>query len=110
MGMEVTSALVSQGCEVSMVFPDVCFMERLMPPELAAHYESAFQSKGVSISKGEGNFVDRFEETDGAISVVMKNGNVHTGEAIFVGIGGRPVTNIYGDALETDQTARGISV
>ncbi len=52
--------------QVTMVFPEKHFMERLFTPDIAAFYEKFYADKGVAIKPG--NTVTAFEGVDGEVS------------------------------------------
>lgn len=64
-GLETAAALVLNGLEVTIVFPESRFMERLFTPEIAAFYEGFYAAKGVKILKGD--LVVGFQGTDGKV-------------------------------------------
>ena len=51
--------------QVTLVYPEKHFMERLFTPEIAAFYEKFYADKGVIIK--EGNTVSALEGKDGHV-------------------------------------------
>ncbi len=65
-GLETAAGLAKNGLEVTLVFPEKHFMERLFTPEIASFYEKYYSDKGV-INK-PGNIAASFEGKDGHVS------------------------------------------
>ena len=54
--------------QVTLVYPEKHFMERLFTPEIAAFYEKVYADKGVVIK--EGNTVSALEGKDGHVRIL----------------------------------------
>ena len=52
-GSEIAAALASNGCRVTMVFPDPGICARLFPGELSAFVTDYYREKGVEVLAGE---------------------------------------------------------
>jgi NADPH-dependent 2,4-dienoyl-CoA reductase/sulfur reductase-like enzyme len=52
-GSEIAAALTSNGCRVTMVFPDPGVCARLFPPELSEFVTDYYREKGVEMRAGE---------------------------------------------------------
>ena len=50
-GLETAAALSLNGLDVTIVFPENRFMERLFTPEIADFYENFYANKGIHIIK-----------------------------------------------------------
>jgi NADPH-dependent 2,4-dienoyl-CoA reductase/sulfur reductase-like enzyme len=64
-GLETAAGLAKNGLEVTIVFPEKHFMERLFTPEIAAFYEEYYAKKGVIIKSG--NVATSFQGKDGHV-------------------------------------------
>jgi NADPH-dependent 2,4-dienoyl-CoA reductase/sulfur reductase-like enzyme len=96
-GSEVAAALASNGCAVTIVFPDSGIGARLFPEELASFVSDYYREKGVSV------LAERFVERADAGSVTTKDGTRIEADAIVAGLGIVPVTELAEAAgLEVD--------
>jgi 3-phenylpropionate/trans-cinnamate dioxygenase ferredoxin reductase component len=87
-GSEIAAALASNGCRVTMVFPDPGICARLFPGELSAFVTDYYRDKGVEVLAGE--TVESAE-----------NGTVRTGDGaeleadgVIAGLGIEPATDL----------------
>ncbi|KGN48244.1 hypothetical protein Csa_003688 [Cucumis sativus] len=94
-GLELGAALRINNFDVSMVYPEPWCMPRLFTPEIAAFYEGYYAQKGITIIKGTvavGFTVD----TNGEVKEVkLKDGRVLEADIVVVGVGARPLTNLF---------------
>ncbi|KAA0025276.1 hypothetical protein IC582_018793 [Cucumis melo] len=94
-GLELGAALRINNFDVSMVYPEPWCMPRLFTPEIAAFYEGYYAKKGITIIKGTvavGFTVD----TSGEVKEVkLKDGRVLEADIVVVGVGARPLTNLF---------------
>ena len=96
-GSEIAAALASNGCDVTMVFPDPGIGARLFPADLAAFVNDYYREKGVTVLSEQ--LVERVE--DG--SLTTKDGTVVEADTIVAGLGIVPVTDLAEAAgLEVD--------
>jgi len=87
-GSEIAAALTSNGCRVTMIFPEPGICSRLFPAELSAFVTEYYREKGVEMLAGES--VESAE-----------NGSVRTGggteleaDAVIAGLGIEPMTDL----------------
>ena len=87
-GSEIAAALTSNGCRVTMVFPDPGICARLFPAELSRFVTDYYKEKGVEVLAGE--TVESAE-----------NGGVRTGsgreleaDCVIAGLGIEPATDL----------------
>ena len=87
-GSEIAAALTSNGCRVTMVFPDPGICARIFPSELSAFVTDYYREKGVQVLAGE--TVESVE-----------NGTVRTGDGteleadgVIAGLGIEPATDL----------------
>lgn len=109
-GMEVTAAAVTVGCNVKMVFPEEHIMPRLFTPEIAEHYEKVYKEKGVILIKNGRLCKAFFGDDDGKVCGILtcQEGGQEIeedGSLVVVGVGARATTSLFKDELEMD--ARG---
>jgi monodehydroascorbate reductase (NADH) len=98
-GMECAAALALNGLDVTVVFPESRFFERLFTPEIAAFYEKYYQNKGVKLIKGA--LAAGFRGENGAVShTLLKNGTELESTLVIVGVGARPNVELFTDQLE----------
>jgi NADPH-dependent 2,4-dienoyl-CoA reductase/sulfur reductase-like enzyme len=87
-GSEIAAALTSNGCEVTILFPEDGIGARLFPASLAAFVNDYYREKGVTVLDGE--LVD---SVDGA-SLTTKSGTTVDGDVIVAGLGIIPSTDL----------------
>jgi NADPH-dependent 2,4-dienoyl-CoA reductase/sulfur reductase-like enzyme len=96
-GSEIAAALATNGCTVTMLFPDDGIGARLFPAPLSAFVTGYYEEKGVTVLPGE------LVETVEGRSVTTKNGTTIDGDAIVAGLGIVPATDLAEAAgLEVD--------
>ena len=96
-GSEVAAALASNGCSVTIVFPDSGIGARLFPAELSAFVNEYYREKGVTV------LADELVESVSAGSVTTKKGTTIEADAIVAGLGIVPATELAEAAgLEVD--------
>ena len=104
-GLEAAAAFAARGAEPAVVMMEPHVMARLWTPEIAAHYEALYESKGCvfhrnakvsSIARGE----------DGRVaSVELEGGASLPADLVVVGVGAGAVTAPFG-ALDTTPDAK----
>jgi 3-phenylpropionate/trans-cinnamate dioxygenase ferredoxin reductase component len=87
-GSEITAALTTNGCDVTIVFPDDGIGARLFPADLAAFVNDYYGEKGVTVLAGQ--LVERV--TPGVVTT--KSGTTIEADAIVAGLGIVPVTEL----------------
>jgi NADPH-dependent 2,4-dienoyl-CoA reductase/sulfur reductase-like enzyme len=96
-GSEIAAALATNGCDVTMLFPEDGIGARLFPSGLAAFVNDYYREKGVTVLPGE-----LVETVDGA-TLTTKNGSTVEADAIVAGLGIEPATDLAESAgLEVD--------
>lgn len=100
-GTELAAALVQNGCEVTLVYPDETLGGSMFPPGLAARFEDAFASAGVHLRPGVTIESGRLEQE--GISLQCSDGSTLTVDAVVSGLGIEPAVELAeGAGLETD--------
>lgn len=51
-GLETAAAASLWGFDITVIFPESRFMERLFTPEIADFYEDFYAKKGITVKKG----------------------------------------------------------
>jgi 3-phenylpropionate/trans-cinnamate dioxygenase ferredoxin reductase subunit len=96
-GSEVAAALASNGCVVTIVFPDKGIGARLFPEELASYVSDYYREKGVTV------LPEQHVERVAAGSVTTEDGATIEADAVVAGLGIVPVTDLAEAAgLEVD--------
>ncbi len=96
-GSEITAALTTNGCDVTIVFPDDGVGARLFPADLAAFVNDYYREKGVTVLAGQ--LVEKV--TPGVVTT--KSGTTIEADAIVAGLGIVPVTELAeASGLEVD--------
>lgn len=88
-GAELTSALVQNGVEVTLVMPEDYVQERMFPAELAAKVTEGFVGRGVRIVHG---MFDSVESDGSRATVTLGDGTTISGDIVVLGVGVRPRT------------------
>jgi 3-phenylpropionate/trans-cinnamate dioxygenase ferredoxin reductase component len=100
-GSEIAAALTTNGCKVTMLFPEAGIGSRLFPSELAAFVNEYYRSKGVDVLAEE--LVASIESTGDAFRVETKSGRTLETDAVVAGLGIVPSTDLAEAAgLEAD--------
>lgn len=106
-GCEVAAAAAEVGCVTTMIFPEESIMSRLFSAELGRHYEEAFKEMGVELLCN-GRVCKAFvgDGTKVTAVKVCKDGDDTElpAELVVVGVGARPATAVFGDAVEKDKS------
>jgi 3-phenylpropionate/trans-cinnamate dioxygenase ferredoxin reductase component len=96
-GSEIAAALTTNGCTVTIVFPEPGIGARLFPAGLAAFVNDYYREKGVTV------LAEELVEEISAGSVTTKHGTVIEADAIVAGLGIVPATDLAEAAgLEVD--------
>jgi 3-phenylpropionate/trans-cinnamate dioxygenase ferredoxin reductase component len=96
-GSEIAAALATNGCAVTIVFPDPGIGARLFPPDLSAFVNDYYRGKGVTV------LAEELVETISSDTVTTKRGTVIESDAIVAGLGIVPATDVAEAAgLEVD--------
>jgi NADPH-dependent 2,4-dienoyl-CoA reductase/sulfur reductase-like enzyme len=96
-GSEIAAALATNGCEVTMVFPEEGIGARLFPAELSTFVNGYYREKGVTV------LTDELVETIAAGTLTTKSGTTIEAEVVVAGLGIVPATELAEAAgLEVD--------
>jgi 3-phenylpropionate/trans-cinnamate dioxygenase ferredoxin reductase subunit len=87
-GSEVSAALASNGCAVTIVFPDAGIGARLFPADLASSVNDYYRAKGVTVLSAQ--LVESVREG----SVTTKDGTTIEADVIVAGLGIVPNTDL----------------
>ncbi len=87
-GSEIAAALTTNGCAVTIVFPEPGIGARLFPPELSAFVNDYYREKGVTV------LAEELVETISSGTVTTKQGTVVEADAIVAGLGIVPATDL----------------
>jgi 3-phenylpropionate/trans-cinnamate dioxygenase ferredoxin reductase subunit len=91
-GSEIAAALASNGCVVTIVFPDDGIGARLFPPALSAFVNNYYREQGVTVVPG--SLVEAIAGGAGAFSIQTKNGESYDADAVVAGLGIVPATEL----------------
>ncbi len=99
-GSEITSALVQNGVQVTLVLDLEDVQEQMFPRALAATLTKDFADRGVTVVHGS---VEGGQEDDGGVRIRLADGTSITADAAVIGIGVLPRTGLAEAAgLEVD--------
>jgi NADPH-dependent 2,4-dienoyl-CoA reductase/sulfur reductase-like enzyme len=99
-GSEITSALVQNGVQVTLVLDLEDVQEQMFPRALAATLTKAFADRGVEVVHGS---VEGGQEDDGGVRIRLADGTSITADAAVIGVGVLPRTGLAEAAgLEVD--------
>ncbi len=87
-GSEIAAALASNGCAVTIVFPEPGIGARLFPAELSAFVNDYYRERGVTV------LAEETVESIGAGELTTDHGSTIEADAIVAGLGIVPVTDL----------------
>ena len=98
-GAELAAGLVQNDVEVDLVFPSRTLGDGTFPPQLADRYEGLFRDAGVRLVAGRrvDEVVADESDADGpdaVLDVVLDDGSRLRGDAVVLGLGVSPVTDL----------------
>jgi NADPH-dependent 2,4-dienoyl-CoA reductase/sulfur reductase-like enzyme len=100
-GSELAAALASNGCAVTMIFPEEAIGTRLFPRELALSLNDYYREKGVEL--GAGGLVGGVERRDGGYRVTVDGGGAFDADVVVAGLGIVPRDELAADSgMATD--------
>ncbi len=100
-GSEIAAALTTNGCRVTMLFPEPGIGSRLFPAELAAAVNEYYREKGVDVLAEE--LVSSIALHDDVFRIETQSGHVVDADAVVAGLGIVPNTGLAQAAgLEVD--------
>jgi 3-phenylpropionate/trans-cinnamate dioxygenase ferredoxin reductase subunit len=95
-GSEVAASLAQLGLSVTMVFPEVRLLERIVPEELSAFIHAKYGANGVRVLSG--TKPGRLEGNGKVERVVLDNGDSVDVDLVVMGVGIRLNTELARDA------------
>jgi 3-phenylpropionate/trans-cinnamate dioxygenase ferredoxin reductase component len=99
-GSEVAASARQRGMEVTVIEPQSVPLERVLGPELGAFYRDVHLDHGVELRLGDG--VEAFEGADRVERVRTSDGASVECDAVVVGIGVAPRTELAEGVLDVD--------
>ena len=100
-GSEIAAALTTNGCRVTMLFPEPGIGSRLFPAELASSVNEYYREKGVDVLAEE--LVSSIALHDDVFRIETQSGRVVDADAVVAGLGIVPNTGLAEAAgLEVD--------
>jgi 3-phenylpropionate/trans-cinnamate dioxygenase ferredoxin reductase component len=91
-GSEIAAALATNGCPVTMVFPDPGVCSRIFPADLAAFVTDHYRDQGVEVLAG--GSVTGIERADGVARVSTEEGRTLEADVVVAGLGIEPNTDL----------------
>ena len=91
-GSEIAAALSTNGCKITMVFPDTGIGARIYPPKLSEFLNGYFRGKGVDVLTGEK--VRALEKKGERFTVNTEGGKALSADAVVAGIGIEPEVDL----------------
>ncbi|ERN19470.1 hypothetical protein AMTRI_Chr09g42430 [Amborella trichopoda] len=102
-GLELAAVMKLNKFDVTMVYPEPWCMPRLFTSSIAAFYEGYYENKGVTIIKGT-VAVGFDSDSNGNVKVVkLKDGRALEADIVIVGVGARPLTNLFKGQVEEEK-------
>jgi 3-phenylpropionate/trans-cinnamate dioxygenase ferredoxin reductase component len=99
-GCEVTASARQRGMDVALVEPQSVPLEGVLGPELGAIYRDVHADQGVALHLGTG--VDAIEGAGRAERVRTSDGTVLEADAVVLGVGVAPRTQLAEGVLDVD--------
>jgi NADPH-dependent 2,4-dienoyl-CoA reductase/sulfur reductase-like enzyme len=96
-GSEIAAALATNGCDVTIVFPDAGIGARLFPADLSSSVNDYYREKGVTV------LAEQTVESVADGGVTTKSGEQVPADVVVAGLGIVPTTDLAEEAgLEVD--------
>jgi 3-phenylpropionate/trans-cinnamate dioxygenase ferredoxin reductase component len=95
-GTEIASGIVQAGARVTFVDPDDVVGARMFPAALAAAFQRRFEDAGVELRLGRR--VESGTEHEGGVTLTLDDGSTVEADAVVVGLGIEPATQLAADA------------
>lgn len=95
-GTEITAGISQNGAEVTFVDPDEVVGGRMFPDDLARAFQQRFVDAGVDLRLGRR--VESGTQTADGVVLTLDDGTTVEAEAVVVGLGIEPVTQLAADA------------
>jgi NADPH-dependent 2,4-dienoyl-CoA reductase/sulfur reductase-like enzyme len=100
-GSELAAALASNGCAVTMIFPEEAIGTTLFPRELALSLNDYYRETGVELVAG--GLVGGVERRDGGYRVTVDGGGAFDADVVVAGLGIVPRDELAADSgMATD--------
>ncbi len=100
-GSEMAAALVTQGAQVTLIFPEAWLCARVFPESLGRAMLEVYRDRGATVLAEDAP--ERFAQRDGGIVMHTKAGREVTARAAVAGIGIEPATSLAeGAGLSVD--------
>jgi NADPH-dependent 2,4-dienoyl-CoA reductase/sulfur reductase-like enzyme len=84
-GSELAAALRTNGCDVTLIFPEEAIGARLFPHDLAASLNDHYRGKGVDVVPGE--LVGAVERGNGGFRLALQGGSTVEADVVVAGLG-----------------------
>ena len=84
-GSELAAALTTNGCRVTMVFPEDAIGARLFPSDLSLSLNEYYRGKGVDVVPGQ--LVGGVERANGGFRVALEGGRTVDADVVVAGLG-----------------------
>ncbi|HEX3291563.1 MAG TPA: FAD/NAD(P)-binding oxidoreductase [Gaiella sp.] len=84
-GSELAAALRTNGCDVTLIFPEDAIGARLFPRDLAVSLTEYYRGKGVDVVPGE--LVAAVEPANGRFSLALRGGRTIEADVVVAGLG-----------------------
>lgn len=91
-GSEIAAALSTNGCKVTVVFPDNGIGTRIYPPKLSEFLNGYYREKGVEVLTGEK--VRTLEKKGERFTVGTESGKSVSADVVVAGIGIKPEVDL----------------
>ncbi|MBT2502529.1 FAD-dependent oxidoreductase [Curtobacterium sp. ISL-83] len=95
-GTEITAGIVLNGARVTLVDPDEVVGGRTFPDDLARAFQQRFVDHDVELRLGRR--VSSGAEHEGGVTLTLDDGSVVEADAVVVGLGIEPATQLASDA------------
>ncbi len=95
-GTEIAAGIVQNGARVTFVDPDEVVGARMFPEGLAQAFQQRFVDHGVELRLGRR--VESGAEHDGGVTLTLDDGSTVEADAVVVGLGIEPQTQLAADA------------
>jgi NADPH-dependent 2,4-dienoyl-CoA reductase/sulfur reductase-like enzyme len=96
-GSEIAASLISNGCLVTIIFPEAGISSRVLPTELSAYVTAEYRRRGVKV------LTEETVEAADAGSVTTGSGQTIEADIVVAGLGLEPATDLAKAAgLEVD--------
>ncbi|KVH89660.1 FAD-dependent pyridine nucleotide-disulfide oxidoreductase [Cynara cardunculus var. scolymus] len=102
-GLELSAVLKINNFDVKMVYPEPWCMPRLFTADIAAFYEAYYAKKGIDIIKGTVAVGFTSNDNGEVKEVKLKDGRVLEADIVVVGVGARPLTNLFKGQVEEEK-------